>query len=517
MEDKQKLNFTEFRQKIKKAGRLSLGGNIVSRWTTRLNNAVSESFTLEEIKSMIRSGDPNGLIELSKYYYRVNGNYRNNINLLATLPCYDTIITPIYDLDKKKDKKKIISLFYKTNAFIDDLNVPVSFTHISQEILKCGIYYGILREQDGKPTIQDLPASYCRVRFKDYNGLDILEFNLSYFSAITDDEMREETLQNFPKQVEAAYRKFLKGRRDSNWIEIPPSLGGICFSYGDKTPLLIASIPELYKLEEATERESKRDENELYKLLIQKMPIDNKGELVFQLDEVADIHSSVAEMLQDLDTVDVLTTFGDTDLESIQDSTAASQSSDRIEKYKTNAYDALGRPAILFNADGSASLAYSIQKDEALMKSITDIYANWLKFQINYRFATSNCRFDFTILPTTVFNREKVQKQYFQGAQYGYSKMYAGAALGIKQSNQLSLMDFENEFLKMSEKMIPLQSSYTTSGTAIAAETEKEDNNSGEEKGGIRSNATDLTDSGGRPSLDTQEKSEKTQSNIDAQ
>lgn len=135
LEEKQKLDFSNFRQKVKnvprKAGRLALGGNIVSRWTTRLNNGVRDSFSLEEIKEIIRSGDISAAIDLSKYYYRTNGNYRNNINLLATLPCYDTIITPIYDLDKKKDKKKIVSSFNKANAFIDDLNVPVTFAHIS--------------------------------------------------------------------------------------------------------------------------------------------------------------------------------------------------------------------------------------------------------------------------------------------------------------------------------------------------------------------------------------------------
>ena len=36
--------------------------------------------------------------------------------------------------------------------------------------------------------------------------------------------------------------------------------------------------------------------------------------------------------------------------------------------------------------------------------------------------------------------------------------------------DQLSLMNFENEFLEMSTKMVPLQSSYTTSGTAVANE-----------------------------------------------
>lgn len=509
MEEKHSnFSFSDFRRKLKETprtgGRLSLGRSNSSRWSALYDNSVGESFSFDEIVSIIRHGNPNELRRLSKYYYRTNGNYRNNINFLASLPRYDTVISPIYDLNKKKNNEKIVSLFYKANSFVDDLNVPVTFTHVSQELLINGVYYGIMREDDGKPTIQDLPINYCRTRFKDYNGLDLLEFDLHYFDSIGDKELREESLKNFPRQVELAYRKLSKGRRTSNWIEIPSSMGGVSFTYGDRTPLLVSAIPELQKLEEATQRESTRDENELYKLLIQKMPIDNKGELVFQLDEVADIHASVAEMISDIDTLDVLTTFGDTSLESIQDSTAASQSSDRIEKYKTNAYDALGRSAILFNADGSASLAYSIKKDEALMKSITDIYANWLKFQINFHFSTSVCHFDFTILPTTAFNFKETQAQYFSGAQYGYSKMYAGVALGIKQTAQLSLMDFENEVLGMTEKMVPLQSSYTSSGKS-------------EEKSSDEKTTIDLSNSGGRPSLDDTEKSEKTQTNIDSQ
>ena len=134
------------------------------------------------------------------------------------------------------------------------------------------------------------------------------------------------------------------------------------------------------------------------------------------------------------------------------------------------------------------------------MLSISKIYSSWVKLQINKRYAKSNLSFDFEILPTTIFNQEKIQKQYFQGAQYGYSKMYAGAALGIKQSNQLSLMDFEGEVLKMHDSMIPLRSSYTTSG--------KE-----EEKEGNTVQQKDLLKEEGRPSMDATEISEKTEAN----
>ena len=128
------------------------------------------------------------------------------------------------------------------------------------------------------------------------------------------------------------------------------------------------------------------------------------------------MHAAVADMLSEVDTVDVLTTFGETSLESLQESSAASQSADRIEKYKKNAWDALGRGNILFNPDGSSALAYMIKKDETLMKAYLNVYETWIKFHINKRFGRTGLSFDFEILPTTVFNREDLQTSYFRGA-----------------------------------------------------------------------------------------------------
>ena len=243
------------------------------------------------------------------------------------------------------------------------------------------------------------------------------------------------------------------------------------------------------------------------------MPIDKDGEFVIPVEEAAEMHAAVASMLQDIDTVDVLTTFGETQLESLQESSAATQSADRIDKYKNNAWDALGRGEILFNPDGSSSLAYAIKKDETIMRAYLNVYETWIKFHINQRFARKDLTFDFEIMPTTVFNRDDLQRQYFSGAQYGYSKMFAGVAMGIKQMEQLSLMNFENEFLEMSLKMIPLQSSYTTPGGVVAGE---EKNNSSAQKTSSKPTGGDINNTGGRPALPDEQKSEKTQANIKA-
>jgi len=147
------------------------------------------------------------------------------------------------------------------------------------------------------------------------------------------------------------------------------------------------------------------------------------------------------------------------------------------------------------------------------MMGYLNVYETWIKYHINYRFARTTLSFDFEILPTTVFNREELQSTYFRGAQYGYSKMLAGVAMGVKQRDQLSLMNFENDILEMSIKMVPLQSSYTTSGTAIAGE---EKNNISAQNGTNKTSTEDLNNTGGRPELSDEQKSEKTQANIEA-
>ena len=407
-------------------------------------------------------------------------------------------------------------MFYAACDFVDKLDLPNSLSRITTEWLITGVYNGILREDGDLVTIQDLPLEYCRSRFKDLNNLNILEFNLNYFYSFTSDELRKEALNTFPKIVQQAWHKWIRGGRkiEDQWVMIGPENGGISFSFAaDQTPLLIASIPDLKQLDDAIKREAKRDENELHKLLIQRMPIEN-GELVFELEEVADIHASVANMLADIDTVDVLTTFGEANLENLQDSTAASQSSDRLEKYKKNVWDALGRGEVLFNATNSSSLAYSIKKDESLMRGYLNVYITWIRYLINTRFAKKSLKFDFEIIPQTVFNEQDLQSSYFRGAQYGYSKMFAGVAMGIKQMDQLSLMDFENDLLEMSSKMIPLQSSYTTSGSTIVGE-EKNSSQSAESIK-VSKTTTDITNEGGRPELPDEQKSEKTQANIAA-
>ena len=505
-------DFKQFRVAIREARAPLTSRVYTNRSGYRMTEQVTHEFTMEEIQEIIRAGDLTTLRELSRYFYRTNSAYKNNIDFLASLFQYDWVVIPLFE-EGKGSKAQILKAFYSACDFIDKIDLPSTLNRITTEWLISGVYYGILRKDSDKVTIQDLPLQYCRSRFKDFNNLNILEFSLKYFEHIRDEQLREEAISSFPVVVQKAWRQYIAhNREEGEWVMIPAADGGISFSFvNDPIPALIAALPDLKEMEDATKREAKRDENELYKLLIQKMPVDKNGELVFQLEEVADIHASVADMLSSTDTVDVLTTFGDTTLESLQDSTAAAQSTDRLAKYKSNAYGAMGRGELLFNAINSTSLGIQIKKDESIMREYMNIYEAFFKFYLNNNFARKGITYSFQILSTTVFNRGDVQTNYFRGAQYGYSKMIAGVAMGINQLEQLSLMELENNFLDMSARMIPLQSAYTTPGGG-----DEEKNSSSAKKTVTQRQPGDITNTGGRPELPDDQKSEKTQANIAA-
>ena len=96
--------------------------NSYMRLGFRRNNPVYNTFSLQDIVDIIQNGDPQSLRELSRYYYRTNGIYRNNIDLLAALLKYDTITTPIYDINKKVNQKSIMDTFYRACSFVEELN-----------------------------------------------------------------------------------------------------------------------------------------------------------------------------------------------------------------------------------------------------------------------------------------------------------------------------------------------------------------------------------------------------------
>lgn len=62
-------------------------------------------------------------------------------------------------------------------------------------------------------------------------------------------------------------------------------------------------------------------------------------------------------------------------------------------------------------------------------------------------------------------------ESYLEGATYGFSKIVPQVALGVKQRYIESLLSFENDYLELGTKLVPLQSSHTMSNDTNSNES----------------------------------------------
>ena len=213
--------------------------------------------------------------------------------------------------------------------------------------------------------------------------------------------------------------------------------------------------------------------------------------MAFELPEVEAVHKGIVDMLSDNPHVDVITTFCDTEVASLG-STVDNVRND-LSTITHLVYNEAGVSKQLFDNDSAVSIQYSVQNDLALVLSLIKPIQRWLTFIINQKFSRNEEFFyEINILPISHYNRDEMSNLYLKGAQYGYSKFYAGVALGIKQTDLISLTKVENDMLDLDARMVPLQSSHTTANSVTANRATA--NNSSEEGGGQEKELSDLSE-----------------------
>ena len=472
-----------------------------------------EGFSKEEINDILANGNIDEIRELSRFFTRFSGTYARSMQYYSSLLNYSYMLVPHYDLENKPNVKKIKKQHKEMFKYTKALHLDYQLPRINRQIFSDGVYYGLLKETEkGMPVFYDLPAKYCRSRFKDENGLSVLEIDCSYFDSVATNETdRKAVLSLFPKYVQNRYNS-KKLSVLTQWVEIPVEDGGMCFSFNsDCLPPFVASIPAVADLQQARERENTRDAKSLQKLLIQKLPIDKTtGELLFSLEEAQAIHNGTCNMVAGEDTINVLTTYAEVKLENVQDEEAASSAcTSRLDKYKNSVYDELGVAGEVFNpSGGSTALIYSIKKDISIMFLWSKQYEVWVNSILRSKAKNDNFYFTIRFFPTSyIFQKEDVDT-YLKGAQYGYPKELVASAMGLDMVDLLQMSHFENEVYKMTEMMTPLASSYT-------ATDEEKNSNESEKTSTTTKKSRDITNEGGRPEKSVTERSDKTVANRD--
>ena len=437
-------------------------------------------YTPEKIERIITSGSLAEQQALSRNFFYKDGYYKQIIIHYATLLKYAGLLIPNPSLGKKLSTSHISKRYYNALDYVEKMNLPVFLTDCATRALIDGCYYGVVVQLDKQNfSVLDLPSGYCQTRYKDLNGDDLIEFDVSYFNSIVDLTAKEQALASYPKFIRDAYKKWQKQKSSNSWVIIPSDIG-ICFPFFDGRPLFLSVIPASLEYDDAIQTERERDAEEIRKILVQKIPHLQDGRLLFEPDEAAEMHAGAVGMLKGNKNISVLTTYADVD--AVVSKTTGESTSKTLEQIEKNIYAQAGVSGQIFSSTGSSTLDASIKNDIALMMYLANKFSRFITNSINRIYGNTNITFKYQILPVSIHNMDKFIDQSFKLSGSGYSYLLPVVALGLSQRDIVNLKELENDVLKLGEKLIPLSSSYTQSSD----------------------NAV------GRPKLDDSEKAEKT-------
>ena len=414
-----------------------------------------------QVLRAIHCYDLDKMRDISNYFYKSSGIYQRLCRYMAYMYRYDWLVTPYYDTDSIKPNK-ILDGFNKVLTYLDKFQAKKFFGEVALKVIRNGCYYGYLIARNGTIVVQELPPKYCRSRLI-VNGQPAVEFNMKYFNDMfMDTEQRARMLKIFPPEFEKGYKLYKQGKLkpefpgdESGWYLL--EIGSVIkFNLnGEDFPPFIAVIPAIIDLDAAQDLDRRKMQQQLLKIIIQKMPIDKNGDLVFDVDEAQQLHNNAVQMLSKAIGIDVLTTFADVEVADMADK-KTSTTTDDLEKVERTVYNEAGVSQMQFNTDGNIALEKSILNDEASMWNLIQQFETFLNILlIPYNKSPKKVSYRAQILPTTIYNYKDLAKQYKEHTQLGYSKMLPQIALGQSQSAVLATAYFENDILDLVNVFIP--------------------------------------------------------------
>lgn len=452
------------------------------------------------IQDTINKGDLVMMREISKFYFRISGIYSRLVKHLANFYRYDWVLTP-YTPGNKVNSDKVIDGFNKSLFYLDNFHAKRYFGETALEVLINGCYYGYIIHDSDAAQVQALPQNYCRSRFS-VKGKPAIEFNMKFFDDFyKNQEMRLRIINAFPQEFKKGYALYREGKLPaeapgdtSGWYlldinnTVKFNIGGVDY------PIFMSVIPHLIDLDAAQDLDRKKMAQKLLKIIIQKMPLDKNNDLVFDVDEAAELHNNAVKMLGKAIGIDVLTTFAEVEVADLADKSSVT-SIDELEKVERTVYNESGTAQNLFNTDGNIALEKSILDDEASIYGLILQFEEFLNELLKpFNKNSKKLFFRVEILPTTIYNYKDMAKLYKEHVQLGYSKWLPQVALGKSQSSILATAKFENEILDLANVFIPPMSSNTMNADSLKKTT----GSGGEEK------------KAGRKEKEDDQKSEKT-------
>ena len=382
--------------------------------------------------------------------------YANMIDYYSNMFYWRYTYTPRV-IKEKANAADYAEIYNLMGEVVEGICPETTFPMILTELMINGAVFLLTTKNTASKTITTLklPYKYCRPTSISQYGTVIYQFDLSYFDSLGLSKTELEEIFNFyPKELKLLYSEYLNDKQNNRWRVLDPKYAGALIVNENGFPTKLRTLFSIMRYEQYSENELERSGQQLDKIITHKMPTW-EDKLVVGIEEMTELHASMAKVLTKNKHIRLLTSFGDLDVKSIGE--------DQSKENKTlnNAYNAIydnsGLNHEMFN--GTQALELSHLRDKSTVWKYVQEIINFYNMVINNSFNFKGYQCDFNILPITVYDEHDMIEHYKTGATLGVSKLEYIVASGVKQINIASKFELEDHLGL--DKLKPLSTSYT--------------------------------------------------------
>lgn len=405
------------------------------------------------------------LRHVSRYLENTSQMYKRIIDYLPSIAidCPIVIPTKVDQLAKGTVEKQ----YHKAVKYLNMLSLPHELVKVRKTCFREDIFYGIEFETDKSYYIKQLNPDYCRVSSIEM-GVFNFEFDFSFFNFPSTFDCNTSLLETYEQIIPDFFYKGYQAYKTSGWKnrwqEIP-SDKSICIKLNEDLEYCLPPFASIYgdidDIEDYKKLSKVAEEQNNYRMVGFKIPLQsvNKNE---KSDHFA-IKMSTAKTFYEMARANIdpkigvfMTPF---ETEDISFSSTKTNGQNKVDDATTSLFNSLGFSQLLFNADSTTALKYSVATDEAILFKLNKQIERWITRKFHKKY---NGAFKVSLIDATVLSVNDKIDQYLKLAQYGLPTVaHLGALIGINQSDLVSMNFIENEILDVANTFIPLSSSHT--------------------------------------------------------
>ena len=433
---------------------------------------VYQKFKRADIIKYLKNPEKNAreLRNASIYLYEVSAQYRRVINYFAHMCPLNYVMYPFkFDTTKEVNEKAFKASYKKATDFMSIFNLQHEMRKVLVTAWREDLFAGYIYQTKDSFYIRKLNPDYVKI-VSIVDGCYIVAFDFSYFAG------REDELESYGAEFVEKYELYLQDRSKYQW-QVLDERKQFCIKISEDVPYILIPLAGcllgIYDIEDYKDLQKGASILRNYKALGLMLPTDENGNMLIDKDLADQFYAQVDNVTPD--NIGVFQSPMDVKIYDFEKSGA--EDPDKTYEAIRNFYNDVGISSLLFGGDKqtAASLNISITADECMCFAVNrQIERNVNRLLKNL---SGTQKFQITILDISEFHRQQFNDILLKDAQYGVPvKSAVAATMGISQPAMNAMLYMENDFLKLHEKMIPLQSSYTQSSSDEAGRPTAEEN-----------------------------------------